>query len=125
MPPVAEVQEVKAQEVSKEPVKLPMRNWATIQLQRPTRNLRRYIELMDQKDNLWKMERELKRIIDPRPQNTARQPAVKKLTDLPPVNICYIGAVGFYWNLVQPNTVAFITSLYKINWLIEEKEALA
>ena len=80
---------------------------------------------MDQKDNLWKIERELKRIVNPRPQNIARRTAVKKLTNLPPVNICYIGAVGFYWNLAQPNTVAFITSLYKINRLIKEKKAIA
>src|SRR6266581_7130161 len=51
--------------------------------------------------------------------------AVKKLTDLPPSDIYYIGAVGFYQNLVQPDTIAFTTSLYKINKLIEEKEALA
>ena len=80
---------------------------------------------MDQKDNLWKIERELKRTMNPRPQNIAWQTAVKKLTNLPPINIYYIGAVGFYWNLAQPDTVAFITSLYKINWLIKEKEALA
>ena len=51
--------------------------------------------------------------------------AVKKLTDLPPINIYYISAVKFYQNLVQPNTIAFTTSLYKINKLIKEKEALA
>ena len=45
--------------------------------------------------------------------------------DLLFINICYIGAIGFYWNLVQPNTIAFITSLYKINKLIKEKKALA
>jgi len=50
--------------------------------------------------------------------------AVKKSTDLPPVDVCYISAVGFYRNLVQPNTIAFITSLYKIDWIIKEKEAL-
>ena len=50
---------------------------------------------------------------------------VKKLTDLPPIDIYYINAIGFYWNLVQPNTIAFITSLHKINKLIKEKEALA
>jgi len=49
---------------------------------------------------------------------------VKKSMDLPPVNICCISAVGFYQNLVQPNAIAFITSLYKINWIIKEKEAL-
>ena len=51
--------------------------------------------------------------------------AIKKLTNLPPINICCIGAIGFYWNLTQSNTVAFITSLYKINRLIKEKETLA
>jgi len=49
---------------------------------------------------------------------------VKKPTDLPLVNVCYINAVRFYQNLTQPNTIAFITSLYKINQIIKEKEAL-
>jgi hypothetical protein len=49
--------------------------------------------------------------------------AIRKPTDLPPVDICYIGAVGFYRNLVQPNTIAFITSLYKINRILKEKES--
>jgi len=49
--------------------------------------------------------------------------AVRKPIDLPPVNICYISAVGFYQNLVQPNTIAFITSLYKINQILKEKES--
>ena len=52
MPPIAKVQEVKVQEVGKELVKLPIRNQATMRLQRPTRNLRYYTELIDQKDNL-------------------------------------------------------------------------
>ena len=70
------------------------------------------------------MECKLKRIVNPRPLNTAQKPAVKKLTDLPPIDICYIGTIGFYQNLVQPNTIAFITSLYKIDRLIKEKEVL-
>ena len=45
--------------------------------------------------------------------------------DLLPVDIYCIGAVGFYWNLVQLDTIAFITSLYEIDWIIEEKETLA
>ena len=49
---------------------------------------------------------------------------VNKPTDLPPVNICYISTVKFYQNLTQPNTIAFITSLYKINQIIKKKEAL-
>jgi hypothetical protein len=51
--------------------------------------------------------------------------SVKKPIDLLPVNICCIGAVGFYYNLVQPNIIAFTTSLYKIDQIIEEKESLA
>jgi len=69
------------------------------------------------------MEHKLKKTVNPKPQNTVWWMAVKKLTDLPPINICYIGAVGFYWNLVQPDTIAFTTSLYKINWIIKEKES--
>ena len=57
------------------------------------------------------------------PQDMARQTPVKKPTDLPPVNICYIGAIGFYRNLVRPDTVAFTTSLYEINWIIKDKES--
>src|SRR6266571_2625922 len=52
----------KTQEVSKELVKLFIRNRATIR--RITRNIRCYTELIDQKDNLWKMECELKRIVN-------------------------------------------------------------
>jgi hypothetical protein len=71
------------------------------------------------------MECKLKRVINPRPQNIAQKTTVKKLIDLPPIDICCISAIGFYQNLVQPNTVTFTTSLYKINKLIKEKEALA
>ena len=50
--------------------------------------------------------------------------SVKKPINLLLVNICYIGAIGFYQNLKQPNTIAFTTSLYKINQIIKDKEAL-
>jgi len=43
--------------------------------------------------------------------------------DLPLVDICCIGAVGFYRNLVQPDTIAFTTSLYEIDRIIKEKES--
>ena len=54
----------------------------------------------------------------------AWQIAVKKPADFPLVNVYYIGAIDFYQNLIQPNAIAFITSLYKINQIIKEKEAL-
>ena len=49
---------------------------------------------------------------------------IKKPVELLLVNIYCISAVGFYQNLIQPNTIAFITSLYQINWIIKEKETL-
>ena len=110
MPPTTETQEV-----SKEPAKTPIGNLDPMQLQRTIKNTECHTKLIDQKDNLQKMEYKLKRTVNFRPQNTAQKTAVKKLTDLPPVNICYIGAVGFYWNLVQPDTIAFTTSLYEID----------
>jgi len=120
MPPTT-----KTQEVSKESAKTPTKNLGPIQLQKTTRNTGHYTELIDQKDNLQKMECKLKKTVNPKPQNTVWQTAIKKLMDLPPVDICYIGTVGFYQNLVQPDTIAFTTSLYKIDQMIKEKETLA
>jgi len=51
--------------------------------------------------------------------------SVKKPINLLLVDICCIGAIGFYQNLKRPNIVAFTTSLYKINRIIKDKEALA
>ena len=51
--------------------------------------------------------------------------SIKKPINLLLVNIYYISAIWFYQNLKQPNTIAFITSLYKINRIIKDKEALA
>ena len=42
------------------------------------------------------MEHKLRKIINPIPQIAAQQKSVKKPTDLLLINICYIGAVGFY-----------------------------
>jgi len=50
---------------------------------------------------------------------------IKKPINLLLVNIYYISAIGFYQNLKRPNTITFITSLYEINWIIKDKEALA
>jgi len=71
------------------------------------------------------MEQELRRVITPPPQNTVYRTSVKKPINLLPVDICYISAIGFYQNLKRPNTVAFITSLYEIDQIIKDKEALA
>jgi len=68
---------------------------------------------------------ELRRAINPLPQNTVHRMSVKKPINLSLVNICCINTIGFYQNLKRPNTITFITSLYKINWIIKDKEALA
>ena len=65
MPPALEIKRV-----SKKLAKLPIGNLGPIQLQRIVRNIRRYTKLIDQKDNLWKIERKLRKIINLIPQNT-------------------------------------------------------
>src|SRR5277367_5336065 len=47
---------------------------------------------------------------------------VKRLTNLPPVDIYCIGTVGFYRTLTKPNVTPFVTSLYEIDRIIEQKE---
>ena len=91
MPPVPETQKS-----SDNLPRSPTRNLDPVQPRRAIRNIGRRPELMDQRDNLRKMECELRKLINPKPQTTARPMAVKKPTDLPPVHICGIGAVGFY-----------------------------
>jgi hypothetical protein len=59
----------KTPEINKKLIKFPIRTQASIQ--KTTRNFKYYTKLIDQKDNLQKMEYKLKRIVNPRPQNTA------------------------------------------------------
>ena len=58
---------------------------------------------------------------------TAKQPKrhPKALKNLPTVDIYCIGAVGFSRHLKQPGTTAFVTSIYEIDRVIEEKEIKA
>ena len=58
------------------------------------------------------------------------RPITRKITrkrpaNLPPVDIYCIGAVGFYRTLIKPDVTSFVTSLYEIDRVIEEKEAEA
>src|SRR5204863_5784585 len=87
------------------------------------RDIRRHTERLDQQDNLRKMECELQG--KPPAMPITRKITIKCLTNLPPVDIYCIGAVGFYRTLIKPDTESFITSLYEIDWIIEEKEAEA
>jgi hypothetical protein len=47
------------------------------------------------------------------------------LKTLPTVDIAQISAVGFHFNMHLLDNKVFSTTMYKINLLIEEKEALA
>jgi hypothetical protein len=44
------------------------------------------------------------------------------LCDSPIVNITAISAIGFHFNIYQRDNKVFITSLYKIDQIISEKE---
>ena len=87
------------------------------------KDIRRHTEHLDQQDNLRKMECELQG--KPPAMPITRKITIKHLTNLPPVDIYCIGAVGFYRTLIKPDTESFITSLYEIDQIIKEKEAEA
>jgi hypothetical protein len=79
----------------------------------------RHSERINQRDSLQKMERELQGKAIPTPP--AR--AVKKiLARFAPVDIYCIGAVGFHRTLSKSDAQPFVTSLYEIDRVIEEKE---
>ena len=40
----------------------------------------------------------------------------------PVVDIAVISAIAFHFNIYQKDNKVFITSLYKINWIIDERE---
>jgi len=45
-----------------------------------------------------------------------------KAMDTPIVDITAISAIGFHFNIYWKDNKVFITSLYKINWIINKKE---
>jgi hypothetical protein len=85
----------------------------------------RHIEHIDWKDGLRKMERELQKgpEVQNRPETTPVRPArTRRPENLPHVDIYCIGPEGFKRAAKQPNSTVFITSLYEIDRMIEEKE---
>jgi transposase InsO family protein len=77
----------------------------------------------DLREDLRKMNQELRKI-----EKTEPQPAQTKVRknryppNLPHIDIAVINATGFHRNLRKEGTVAFSTSLYEIDRLIEEKQ---
>jgi hypothetical protein len=71
------------------------------------------------------MERELRKgpKLQSRPKTTPVRPVrMKRLENLPHVDIYYIGPTGFHQAAKQLDATVFVTSLYKIDQMIEEKE---
>ena len=86
------------------------------------KGIERHTELLDRQDNLWKMEQELHKPTASTQPVRIRPLSTKRFTDLPPMDIYCIGAEGFTRNLKQLDSIAFTTSLYEIDRVIEEKE---
>ena len=80
---------------------------------------------MDQYSNMWKMEQALNRETPDwshcpaikSPDSWFYHPAMKS-----PIDITLIGSAPFKWHMKCKNTEVFITSLYKIDWTIEDKQ---
>jgi transposase InsO family protein len=89
------------------------------------KDITRHTESIDRRDSLRKMETELR--MRANPQNAQRTPVrpVKQPVNLPHIDIYCIGAEGFRRTLQQSDTTAFVTSLYEIDQMIEDKEAEA
>ena len=79
--------------------------------------------LQDIRDSLQKIQQELKggirRLI---PQNPRKLRTPLLLCDPPILDIAAISTIGFHFNIYQKDNKVFITSLYKINQIINEKE---
>jgi hypothetical protein len=71
------------------------------------------------------MERELRKgpEVRNRPETTPVRPArPRRLKNLPHIDIYCIGAVGFDRTTKQLDSTVFVTSLYEIDRMIEDKE---
>src|SRR6266481_4445645 len=69
------------------------------------------------------MRQELKGVITtslPRKPLRSRIPPL--LRDPPIVDIAAISAIAFHFNIYRRDNKVFITSLYEINWIINERE---
>jgi hypothetical protein len=80
------------------------------------------IEAIDRRDNWAKMQRELQQLENPLPLG-AKKPGIKALpTNLPKIDIAVVGAAAFYHHTRRKNIEVFITSLHKIDRIIETRK---
>jgi len=85
------------------------------------RDIERRSERITQRDNLRKMEQELRGISRPPPKAPRQKPTPE---NLPKIDIAMIGAAGFHRLLRHKDNTLFATSLYEIDRIIEEKEGI-
>ena len=67
------------------------------------------------------MKCELRTLETPKMPATARKRTVTTLKNLPTIDICCIGGIGFDRNIRRPRSVMFTTTLAEIDYLIKEK----
>jgi transposase InsO family protein len=80
----------------------------------------------DLRDDLRKMNQELQKIEGIESQDVKMKTRKDRYPrNLPAIDIAMINAAGFHRNLRKEGSVNFITSLYEIDKLIEEKQELA
>ena len=77
-------------------------------------------EKMDRRNNLAKMERELLTTTKQKPANPNIKPPIEKEATVQ-IDIAMIGAAGFHRHARKKDTETFITNLYEIDRIIEEK----
>lgn len=79
----------------------------------------------DQQNSLVKIRRDLQGIAEPAIKRTQELEPRRRPEQPPkrsPVEIAMIGAVGFHRHMQKEGTETFVTSLYEINRIIEEKQ---
>jgi hypothetical protein len=88
------------------------------------RCLEKRTELLDCKNSLRKIEQQFRSFTDLENSEKVRKPwrpSERYPANLPKVDICVIGTVGFQRNLTRPGATAFVTSLYEIDQILEER----
>ena len=91
-------------------------------------SLEKHTEHADRQASLRKMEQQFREPTGPectiRPQGGRTTPRHQWPDNLPALDICVIGAVGFSRNLARPGATPFVTSLYEIDRILEERTNL-
>lgn len=83
------------------------------------KDIERHTERLDRIRNLRQMNEQLlgqRKAVEPTKKLKATRPR-----NLPVIDICALGPVGFYRSLKAPESVTFVTSLYEIDAMIQDR----